>query len=65
MEATRERSGASGAAVGYNYYAAADTIDIVSSAGVTTTAKVRVFAIVADCDGLGDNEGQNVTFSSS
>ena len=63
MEATRERAGASGAAVGYNYYAAADTIDIKSSAGVTTTAKVRVFAIVADCDGHGDNESQNVTFA--
>ena len=63
MEATRERAGASGSAVGYNYYAAADTIDIVSSAGVTTTAKVRVFAIVADCDGHGDSESQNVTFA--
>ena len=46
------------------YYAAADTIDIVSSVGVTTTAKVRVFAVVADCDGHGDNEAQNVTFAS-
>ena len=43
---------------------AGDSIDIVSSVGVTTSAKVRVFAVVADCDGHGDNEDQNVTFAS-
>ena len=63
IEVTLARAGASSAAVGYNYYAAADTIDIKSLAGVTTTAKMRVFAVVADCDGHGDNEDQNVTFA--
>ena len=62
MEATRERAGASSAAVGYNYYAAADTIDLLN-ATATLDAKVRVFAVVADCDGHGDNEDQNVTFA--
>ena len=67
MEVTRARAGDSSlgtTSVGYAYYAAADTIDIVSSVGVTTSAKVRVFAVVADCDGHGDNEDQNVTFAS-
>ena len=66
IETTRARAGDSSlgtTSVGYAYYAAADTIDIVSSVGVTTTAKVRVFAVVADCDGHGDNEDQNVTFA--
>ena len=62
MEATRERAGASSAAVGYNYYAAADTLDLLN-ATATLDAKVRVFAVVADCDGHGDNESQNVTFA--
>jgi len=66
IETTVARAGTSvmgTTSAGYGYYAAADTIDIVSSAGVTTTAKVRVFAVVADCDGHGDNESQNVTFA--
>ena len=67
IETTREKAGDSSlgtTSIGYAYYAAADTIDLVNATG-SINAKVRVFAIVADCDGLGDNEGQNVTFSSS
>ena len=67
IEVTRAQAGDSSlgtTSIGYAYYAAADTIDIVSSVGVTTSAKVRVFAVVADCDGHGDNEDQNVTFAS-
>ena len=66
MEVTRARAGDSSlgtTSVGYAYYAAADTIDLVNATG-TMNCKLRVFAVVADCDGLGDNEGQNVTFSS-
>ena len=66
IETTRARAGDSSlgtTSIGYAYYASADTIDIVSSVGVTTTAKVRVFAVVADRDGHGDNEDQNVTFA--
>ena len=66
IETTRAQAGDSSlgtTSIGYAYYAAADTIDIVSSVGVTTSAKVRVFAVVADCDGHGDNEDQNVTFA--
>ena len=66
IEVTRARAGDSSlgtTSVGYAYYAAADTIDLVNATG-TIDAKVRVFAVVADCDGLGDTEGQNVTFSS-
>ena len=66
IETTRARAGDSSlgtTSIGYAYYASADTIDIVSSVGVTTSAKVRVFAVVADCDGHGDNEDQNVTFA--
>ena len=64
IETTLARSGSStSSAIGWNFYAAADTIDIKSAAGVTTTAKMRVFAVVADCDGHGDNESQNVTFA--
>ena len=66
IETTRARAGDSSlgtTSIGYAYYAAADTIDIISSVGVTTSAKVRVFAVVADCDGHGDNEDQNVTFA--
>jgi len=66
MEVTRARAGDSSlgtTSVGYAYYAAADTIDLVNATG-TMDCKLRVFAVVADCDGLGDNEGQNVTFSS-
>lgn len=66
IETTRARAGDSSlgtTSIGYAYYAAADTIDLVNATG-TINAKVRVFAVVADCDGLGDTEGQNVTFSS-
>jgi len=65
IEVTRARAGDSSlgtTSVGYAYYAAADTIDLVNATG-SIDGKVRVFAVVADCDGLGDNEGQNVTFS--
>jgi|TARA_R100001129_G_C5246007_1_gene226917 hypothetical protein len=65
IEVTRARAGDSSlgtTSVGYAYYAAADTIDLVNATG-TIDGKVRVFAVVADCDGLGDTEGQNVTFS--
>jgi|TARA_B100000073_G_C23572553_1_gene508795 hypothetical protein len=65
IETTRERAGDSSlgtTSIGYAYYAAADTIDLVNATG-SINAKVRVFAVVADCDGLGDTEGQNVTFS--
>ena len=67
IETTREKAGDSSlgtTSIGYAYYAAADTIDLVNATG-SINAKVRVFAVVADCDGLGDTEGQNVTFSSS
>tara|TARA_R100000005_G_C4988205_1_gene196009 strand:+ start:155 stop:628 length:474 start_codon:yes stop_codon:yes gene_type:complete len=66
IETTRARAGDSSlgtTSIGYAYYAAADTIDLVNATG-SINAKVRVFAVVADCDGLGDTEGQNVTFSS-
>ena len=66
IETTREKAGDSSlgtTSIGYAYYAAADTIDLVNATG-SINAKLRVFAIVADCDGLGDTEGQNVTFSS-
>ena len=66
IETTREKAGDSSlgtTSIGYAYYAAADTIDLVNATG-SINAKVRVFAVVADCDGLGDTEGQNVTFSS-
>ena len=65
IETTRARAGDSSlgtTSIGYAYYAAADTIDLVNATG-SINAKVRVFAVVADCDGLGDTEGQNVTFS--
>ena len=65
IEVTRARAGDSSlgtTSVGYAYYAAADTIDLVNATG-TMDCKLRVFAVVADCDGLGDTEGQNVTFS--
>ena len=66
IETTRARAGDSSlgtTSIGYAYYASADTIDIVSSVGVTTSAKVRGFAVVADGEGHGDNEDQNVTFA--
>ena len=66
IETTREKAGDSSlgtTSIGYAYYAAADTIDLVNATG-SINAKVRVFAVVADCDGLGDTEGQNVSFSS-
>lgn len=65
IETTRARAGDSSlgtTSIGYAYYAAADTIDLVNATG-TIDGKVRVFAVVADCDGLGDTENQNVTFS--
>ena len=63
IEITLAPSGAANVGIGYRYYAAADTIDLTSTGGITTTAKMRVFAVVADCDGHGDNESQNVTFA--
>ena len=66
IETTREKAGDSSlgtTSIGYAYYAAADTIALGNATG-SINAIVRVFAVVADCDGLGDTEGQNVTFSS-
>ena len=48
--------------IGYGNYTAADTIDVVVATGAIN-AVVRVWAIVADYDGLGDNESQKVTFA--
>ena len=65
METTRARAGDSSlgtTSIGYAYYAAADTIDLTNATG-TMNCVVRVFAVVADCDGHGDNESQNVTFA--
>ena len=65
IELTVARAGTSAmgtTSAGYGYYAAADTIDL-TNATATLDAKVRVFAVVADCDGHGDNESQNVTFA--
>ena len=47
--------------IGYGNYTAADTIDVVIGTGAIN-AVIRVFAIVADYDGLGSNEAQKVTF---
>ena len=47
--------------IGYGNYTAADTIDVVVATGAIN-AVIRVFAIVADYDGLGSNEAQKVTF---
>jgi hypothetical protein len=48
--------------IGYGNYTAADTIDIVVATGAIN-AVIRVWAIVADYDGLGGNEAQKVTFA--
>ena len=48
--------------IGYGNYPSADTIDVVVATGAIN-AVVRVWAIVADYDGLGDNESQKVTFA--
>ncbi len=48
--------------IGYGNYTSADTIDVVVATGAIN-AVVRVWAIVADYDGLGDNESQKVTFA--
>ena len=48
--------------IGYGNYTAADTVDIVVATGAIN-AVIRVWAIVADYDGLGGNEAQKVTFA--
>ena len=48
--------------VGYGNYTAADTIDVVIATGAIN-AIIRVFALVADYDGLGGSEPQKVTFA--
>ena len=65
IETTRARAGDSSlgtTSIGYAYYASADTIDLTNATG-SVNCVVRVFAVVADCDGHGDNEAQNVTFA--
>ena len=48
--------------IGYGVYTAADTVDVVVATGAIN-AVVRVWAIVANYDGLGSNESQKVTFA--
>ena len=48
--------------IGYGNYTAADSVDIVVATGAIN-AVIRVWAIVADYDGLGGNEAQKVTFA--
>ena len=48
--------------IGYGNYTAAATIDVVVATGAIN-AVIRVFALVADYDGLGGNEAQKVTFA--
>ena len=48
--------------IGYGNYTSADTVDVVVATGAIN-AVVRVWAIVADYDGLCDNESQKVTFA--
>ena len=65
IEITRARAGDSSkgtTSIGYRYYAAADTIDLVNATGAIN-AVVRVFAVTADCDGHGDAETQKVTYA--
>ena len=65
MEVTRAQAGDSSlgtTSIGYRYYAAADTIDLVIATGAVD-ARVRVFAILADCDGEGDAEAMKVSIS--
>ena len=47
---------------GYGIYAAADTIDIVT-ATAAVNGVCRVWAVIADVDGIGDGQGQKVTFA--
>ena len=56
------QSGASNAAIGYNIHASADSIDIKTATGAIN-AVVRVWAVLADVDGVGDGQGQTVTFA--
>ena len=65
IETTRAQAGDSSlgtTSIGYRYYAAADTIDLVIATGAID-ARVRVFAILADCDGEGDAEAMKVSIS--
>ena len=65
IETTRARAGDSSkgtTSIGYRYCAAAETIDLVVATGAIN-AKVRVFAVTADCDGHGDGEAQVVTYA--
>ena len=48
--------------IGYGNYTAADSVDIVVATGAIN-AVIRVWAIVADYDGLGGNEAQKGTFA--
>ena len=48
--------------IGYGNYTAAESVDIVVATGAIN-AVIRVWAIVADYDGLGANEAQKVTFA--
>ena len=48
--------------IGYGIYASSDTVDVVVATGAIN-AIVRVWAVVADCDGIGDGQGQKVTFA--
>ena len=47
---------------GYGIYADSDTIDIVT-ATAAVNGVCRVWAIIADVDGIGDGQGQKVTFA--
>ena len=61
MEVTRARAGDSSmgtTSIGYGVYAAADTIDLVVATGAVD-CKVRVFCVLADFDGEGDDGGDN------
>ena len=49
-------------AIGYGNYTAAASVDILVATGAIN-AVIRVWAIVADYDGLGANEAQKVTFA--
>ena len=48
--------------IGYGNYTSADTIDVVVATGAIN-AVIRVWAIVADYDGLCGSEAQKVTFA--
>ena len=59
----RAQAGSQGTtSIGYGVYTAADTIDVVIATGAIN-AVIRVYALVADYDGLGANEAQKVTFA--